>query len=54
MTHHTTRESWLLEAVELLRPVFLAKKHIIPNNCQVSCGFASTGGLPPTCQAMPK
>jgi len=43
MTHHTTRESWLLEAVELLRPVFLAKKHIIPNNCQVSCGFASTG-----------
>jgi hypothetical protein len=21
MTHHTTRESWLLEAVELLRPV---------------------------------
>jgi hypothetical protein len=43
MTNHTTRESWLLAAVELLRPVFQAKQHIIPNNCQVSCGFASTG-----------
>ena len=43
MTNHTTRESWLLAAVELLRPIFLAKQHIIPNNCQVSCGFASTG-----------
>ena len=43
MTNHTTRESWLLAAVELLRPTFLAKQHVIPNNCQVSCGFASTG-----------
>ena len=43
MTNHTTRESWLLAAVELLRPTFKEKQHIIPNNCQVSCGFASTG-----------
>ena len=43
MTNHTTREAWLLAAVELLRPVFKDKQHIIPNNCQVSCGFASTG-----------
>ena len=43
MTNHPTRESWLLAAVELLRPIFQTKQHIIPNNCQVSCGFASTG-----------
>ena len=43
MTNHTTREAWLLAAVELLRPVFKEKHHIIPGNCQVSCGFASTG-----------
>ena len=43
MTNHTTREAWLLAAVELLRPIFKEKQHIIPGNCQVSCGFASTG-----------
>ena len=39
---HTLREAWLQAAVEALRPLFLAKKHIIPA-CQVSCGFASSG-----------
>ena len=43
MKKHNTRESWLLEAVELLKPLFKEKNHIIPINCQVSCGFASTG-----------
>jgi hypothetical protein len=38
-----TREAWLLHAVELLRPLFLAKHHSIPPQLQVSCGFASTG-----------
>jgi hypothetical protein len=27
MTNHTTREAWLLAAVELLRPVFKEKQH---------------------------
>ena len=40
---HTTRESWLLAAVEQLRPVFRARQHVIPQHVMVSCGFASTG-----------
>jgi hypothetical protein len=43
MTKYTTRESWLLAAVDLLRPIFLAKNHVIPTDVMVSCGFASTG-----------
>jgi len=43
MSKHHTRESWLLAAVELLRPVFQAKQHSIPRVLLVSCGFASTG-----------
>ena len=43
MPKHTTRESWILAAVDLLRPIFLAKNHIIPTDVMVSCGFASTG-----------
>ena len=39
---HVLRESWLLAAVEAVRPLFLAKQHLIPP-CQVSVGFASTG-----------
>ena len=39
---HTTREAWLLAAVEHLRPLFAAKGFSVPP-CQVSCGFASTG-----------
>jgi len=43
MTKYTNRESWLLAAIDLLRPVFLAKNHVIPTDVMVSCGFASTG-----------
>ena len=39
---HALRESWLLAAIEAVRPLFLAKQHHIPA-CQVSVGFASTG-----------
>lgn len=39
---HTTRETWLLAAIDLLTPLFAAKGYAIPP-CQVSCGFASTG-----------
>ena len=39
---HALRESWLLAAIEAVRPLFLAKQHHIPT-CQVSVGFASTG-----------
>ena len=39
---HALRESWLLAAVEAVRPLFLAKSYQIPP-CQVSVGFASTG-----------
>lgn len=39
---HALRESWLLAAVEAVRPLFLAKSYPIPP-CQVSVGFASTG-----------
>jgi hypothetical protein len=43
MPQHTTREAWLLAAVQLLKPIFAAKHHVVPHDCQVSCGFASTG-----------
>lgn len=43
MQHHTTREGWLQNAVEQLRPLFLSKGHVIPVGVMVSCGFPSTG-----------
>jgi hypothetical protein len=43
MTAFSNREAWLLAAVQLLKPIFAAKRHIVPDDCQVSCGFASTG-----------
>jgi hypothetical protein len=43
MHHYKTREDWLLAAVEQIRPIFSLKRHQIPLDCQVSCGFASTG-----------
>ena len=39
---HPTRESWLQAAVTALRALFAAKNFAVPD-CQVSCGFASTG-----------
>ncbi len=43
MKNHTTRETWLLAAVELLRHEFEKKSHSLPKDVMVSCGFASTG-----------
>jgi len=43
MPNYKTREEWLLAAVEAVRPLFSKKHHQIPLDCQVSCGFASTG-----------
>jgi hypothetical protein len=43
MQIHKTREEWLLAAVEAVRPLFTEKRHDLPMDCQVSCGFASTG-----------
>lgn len=43
MPQYTTREEWLLAAVEKIRPIFAVKRYEIPLDCQVSCGFASTG-----------
>ena len=40
---YPTREAWLLAAVDVLRPMFLEKRHEIPAALLVSCGFASTG-----------
>ena len=42
MMQHATRESWLLAAIELLKPLFAEKHYVVPP-CQVSCGFTSTG-----------
>lgn len=41
-TTHPTRESWLQAAVTHLRAMFAAKNFVVPD-CQVSCGFTSTG-----------
>ena len=41
-TNHPTRESWLQAAVTALRAMFAANNFVVPN-CQVSCGFTSTG-----------
>ena len=41
-SNHPTRESWLQAAVTALRAMFAAKKFVVPE-CQVSCGFTSTG-----------
>ena len=40
---HPTRESWLLSAVQMIEPIFKEKGHVVPVDCQVSCGFPSTG-----------
>lgn len=40
---HSTREEWLQAAIEMIRPTFVSKGYRIPDDCQVSCGFASTG-----------
>jgi hypothetical protein len=36
MTAFSTREAWLLAAVQLLKPIFEAKSHIVPDDCKFS------------------
>ncbi len=43
MQTYKTREEWLIAAIDAVRPLFEEKRHEIPKDCQVSCGFASTG-----------
>ncbi|HEV3459867.1 MAG TPA: hypothetical protein VHG32_25250 [Thermoanaerobaculia bacterium] len=43
--HPTTREEWLLSAVDQLRPSFLAHGVAVPVAVHVSIGFPSTGAL---------
>jgi len=43
MPAYKTREEWLLAAIEVIRPIFALKRYEIPHDCQISCGFASTG-----------
>lgn len=43
MRHHSSLEAWLLAAVELMRPIFLAKNNTTPRDVLIACGFASTG-----------
>jgi len=42
MIQKTNREAWLLNAIALVRPIFYEMHYEVPD-CQVSCGFASTG-----------
>ena len=42
MSQAITRESWLIEAIKVLTPIFTEKGYTIPQ-VKVSCGFASTG-----------
>jgi hypothetical protein len=37
-----TREDWLAQAVNELRPVFSALNHPLPDNIRVACGFPSS------------
>lgn len=42
MKMELTREQWLNSAVEVLKPIFTEKGHLVPK-VNVSCGFPSTG-----------
>lgn len=41
--NHTTRESWLLAAVELMKPLFTRAGYTVPN-VRVACGWPVRGG----------
>jgi hypothetical protein len=45
MTLHLTRESWLLDLTNLLRPDFEAREHPLPEKLRVACGWPSQGAL---------
>lgn len=42
---HETRETWLVQASELLSPIFRDAGYALPSELQVSCGWPSAGGL---------
>jgi SprT-like family. len=42
MTQATTREEWLMHAVNQLKPIFEEKGYVIPA-IRISCGFPSSG-----------
>lgn len=43
MNKHSTREAWLLAAIELMKPHFSRKGHEVPE-IRVSCGWPDRGG----------
>lgn len=45
MEQQTCREQWLMNAVEVLRPLFKQHGYDSPVNVKVACGFPSRGGL---------
>ena len=53
VTVERTREAWLLNAVEKLKPLFKKQGYDVPK-VQVSCGFASTGKNRHTGECWPK
>lgn len=40
-----TREQWLMNATDALRPLFAQHGHTIPANVKATCGFPSRGAL---------
>ena len=42
---HTTREAWLIEAVDLLRPLFAEHDLKVPAKVRVACGWPGGGSI---------
>ena len=39
------RESWLIKAIDLMKPIIKNKGYIVPNNIKVACSFCSIGNI---------
>jgi len=39
------RESWLINAINLMKPIIKNKGYIVPNNIKVACSFCSVGNI---------
>ena len=39
------RESWLINAINLMRPIIKNKGYIVPSNIKVACSFCSVGNI---------
>ena len=37
------RENWLINAINLMKPIIKSKGYIVPNNIKVACSFCSVG-----------